>query len=127
VKTLVSLGDLDQARVQAETARTEVAANDVFTVATAAAALAAVRAAEGGSDEAERLFREALGTIGRTGYTTLPMEIRRDYASFLIDHGRTAEARPLLEKVREFFDTPATPFERQRTEALLQRCAVVPR
>jgi len=127
VKTLVSLGDLHEARRQAELARAEVAANDVYTVATAAAALAAVCAAEGKPEEAERLYREALGTIGRTGYTLLQMEMRRDYASFLIDRGRGAEARTILQEVRAFFDSPATPFERQRTEALLQRCATVPR
>ena len=127
VKTLVSLGDLDEARRQADLARTEVAANDVYTVATAAAALAAVCAAEGKPEDADRLFREALERIAPTGYATLHMEIRRDYASFLIDRGRTAEARPLLEEVRGFYDTPATPFERQRTEALLQRCMPVPR
>ena len=127
VKTLVSLGDLAEARHQAETSRAEVGANDVFTLATSVAALAAVCAAEGKPEDADRLFREALERIAPTGYATLHMEIRRDYAAFLVDHGRGPEARTILEEVRAFFDTPATPFERQRTEALLQRCAAVPR
>ena len=125
VKVLLRLGQVPAARVQAETARAEVAANDVYTLATAASALAAVSAAEGAPDLAERLYRDALGTIASTGYRTVRMEIQREYASFLIDHGRTGEARPLLEEVRVFFDTPVTPFERQRTEQLLQRCAAV--
>ncbi|MHB8631457.1 MAG: hypothetical protein ACYC9W_05975, partial [Candidatus Limnocylindria bacterium] len=126
-KVLIHLGEIDEARLHAETARTEVAANDAFTVATAAAALAAVRAAAGTPGEADRLYREALATIGRTGYLLLRMEIQRDYATFLIEAGRAVEAQALLEQVRAFYDTPATPFERQRTEALLRRCASVPR
>ena len=55
------------------------------------------------------------------------MNIQRDYARFLIETGRPAEARPLLEEVRAFYDTPETSFERERTEALLQRCAAVKR
>ena len=125
--TLVQLGRIGEARSHAEEARTEVAANDVFTRATAAGALAAVRAAEGEPTDADRLYREALGTIGRTGYVTIRMQIQRDYARFLIDVGRAAEARPLLEEIRTLYDTPATPFERQRTEALLRRCTSVAR
>ena len=126
-KALVGLGRVAEARLQAETARAEVAPHDVLTLATAAAALAAVMDAERRADEADQLYREALGTIGPTGYALIRMGIQRDYASFLIDSGRGAEAKPLLEEVRAFYDTPATPFERQRTEALLQRCAAVSR
>jgi class 3 adenylate cyclase/tetratricopeptide (TPR) repeat protein len=127
VKVLVSLGEIPEARRQADLARAEVAANDAYTVATTTAALAAVCAAEGTPGEAERLYRQALEGIGRSGYLLLRMEMQRDFASFLIDRGRAAEARPLLEEVRDLFDTPVTSFERQRTEALLQRCAAVPR
>ena len=127
VKTLVSLGKIADARRQAETARAEVAADDVYTIASTTAALAAVCAAEGAPAEAEPLYRRALEGIGRSGYALARMQMQRDFASFLIDHGRSAEARTLLEEVRDFFDTPVTPFERQRTEALLQRSAAVPR
>jgi class 3 adenylate cyclase/tetratricopeptide (TPR) repeat protein len=127
VKTLVSLGEIPEARRQAVLAQAEVGSNDAYTVATTTAALAAVCAAEGASDEAERLYRQALEGIGRSGYLLLRMQMRRDFARFLIDRGRFAEARLLLEEVRDFFDTAVTPFERQRTEALLQRCAAVPR
>jgi tetratricopeptide (TPR) repeat protein len=127
VKTLVSLGEISEARRQAETARAEVAASDVYTIATTTAALAAVCAAERAPEEAERLYRQALEGIGPSGYVLLRMQMQRDFASFVLDRGRAAEARPLLEEVRDFFDTPVTPFERQRTEALLRRCAAVPR
>jgi hypothetical protein len=55
------------------------------------------------------------------------MEINRDFGTFLIDRGRASEARPLIEAVRAFYDTPATPWMRERAEALLRRCAPVPR
>nr|MDP9320879.1 AAA family ATPase [Chloroflexota bacterium] len=76
VKTLVSLGEIPEARRQAETARAEVNANDVYTVATSTAALAAVYAAEGAPEEAERLYRQALEGIGRSGYALLRMEMQ---------------------------------------------------
>ena len=127
VKTLVSLGDIADARRQAELARAEVEPSDVYTVATSAAALAAVSAAEGDASEAERLYREALETIGRSGYVLQRMDISRDFGTFLIDRGRANEARPLLEALRTFFDTPVTPQPLKQAEALLQRCAAVPR
>ncbi|HLZ48790.1 MAG TPA: adenylate/guanylate cyclase domain-containing protein [Candidatus Limnocylindria bacterium] len=124
-KALVRLGRTGEARAEAETARSEVAAYDAYTLATTAAALGAVSAAEGRPDEADRLYRDAIQTIGSTGYAMLQMDIRREYARFLIEAGRADDARSQLERVREFYDTPATPFERERTEALLRRCATM--
>ena len=126
-RTLVMLGELGEARRQAELARAEVGPDDSATIATAAWALAAVCAAEGRPDDAGRLYQEARERIGLTGYRLTDMNIQRGYARFLIDTGRAAEARPLLEEVRAFYDTPETPFERERTDALLQRCSIVKR
>ncbi|HEV2011983.1 MAG TPA: tetratricopeptide repeat protein, partial [Candidatus Limnocylindria bacterium] len=126
-RTLVTLGELGEARRQAELARAEVGPDDTWTIATARWALAAVCAAEGRPDDAGRLYQEARERIGSTGYRVLAMDIQRDSARFLIETGRPAEARPLLEEVRAFYDTPETPFERERTDALLQRCAAVTR
>jgi class 3 adenylate cyclase/tetratricopeptide (TPR) repeat protein len=125
VKTLVSLGDIPEARRQADLARAEVEDTDIYTVATSTAALAAVSAAEGTAEEAERLYRQALEAIGRSGYVLQRMDINRDFGTFLIDHGRAAEARAVLETVRTFYDTPVTPWPREQVEALLQRCAAV--
>jgi class 3 adenylate cyclase/tetratricopeptide (TPR) repeat protein len=127
VKTLVSLGDVPEARRQAELARAEVEDTDVYTVASSTAALAAVWAAEGKAEEAERLYRQALETIGRSGYLLQGMDINRDFGSFLIDQGRAVEARAVLDAVRTFYDTPATPWPREQIEALLQRCDAVRR
>jgi class 3 adenylate cyclase/tetratricopeptide (TPR) repeat protein len=127
VKTLLSLGDIPEARRQAELAREEVESTDVYTVATSTAALAAVHAAEGSAAEAERLYRDALETIGRTGYLLQEMDINRDFGRFLINAGRSTEARPLLEQVRRFYDTPVSPWPLAQIEALLQRCSAVTR
>jgi hypothetical protein len=121
------LGELGEARRQAELARAEVGPDDGLTMATAAWALAVVCAAEGRPDDAGRLYQEARERIGLTGYRATGMDIQRDYARFFIETGRPAEARPLLEEVRAFYDTPETPFERERTDALLRRCAAVKR
>jgi len=126
-RTLVTLGDLGEARRQAELARAEVGPDDGLTIATAAWALAAVCAAEGRPDDAARRYQEARARIGLTGYRVVDMQIQRDYARFLIETGRAAEARPLLEAVRAFYDTPETPFERERTDLLLKRCVAVTR
>jgi hypothetical protein len=119
------LGELGEARRQAELARAEVGPDDSLTVATAAWALAVVCAAEGRPDEAARLYEEARERIGLTGYRLADMNIQRDYARFLIETGRAGEARPLLDEVRAFYDTPETAFELERTNVLLKRTAAV--
>jgi len=126
-RTLVMLGELGEARRQAELARAEVGPDDGETIATARWALAVVCAAEGRPDDAGRLYQEACERIGLTGYRVTDMDIQRDYARFLIETGRPAEARPLLEAVRAFYNAPETSFERERTDTLLQRCAAVKR
>jgi len=61
VKTLVSLGELHEARRQAELAGGEVAASDVYTLATSAAALAAVCAARGNADGGRAVVPRSAG------------------------------------------------------------------
>lgn len=47
---------------------------------------------------------------------------RQSYAEFLIAHGRAAEARPLLERVRDFYAHPFVAKRRARAEELLRQC-----
>jgi len=68
--------------------------------------LVSVCAAEGNAAEAEQLYRQALETIGRSGYVLQRMDINRDFGRFLIDRGRASEARPRLEEMRQFYNTP---------------------
>ncbi|HET8568439.1 MAG TPA: adenylate/guanylate cyclase domain-containing protein [Candidatus Limnocylindria bacterium] len=122
-RVCVAMGDLEEARAQADTARAEVEADDAFTQCTSRSALAQVRAFEGRAVEAEGLFREALEGIARTGYRALHAEYRRDYGAFLLDQGRVAEARRELEAVRAFFGSDLVALERDKTDALLRRAA----
>ncbi|MDQ3401289.1 MAG: AAA family ATPase [Chloroflexota bacterium] len=123
---LIGLGDVAGARREAELARVEVAPNDVYTVASSTAALAAVHAAEDDHDEADRLYRRALELWGRTGYALDLERLRRHYAGFLVDRGRVGEARELLGQVLAFFgDSPLVARERDLAESVLRRCAEV--
>ena len=122
---LLAAGDVSGARSEAELARAEVEPGDVYTVASSTAALAAVHAGEGDVDNADRLYRRALEAWGRTGYALELARLRRNYAAFLAERGRVAEARLLLEQVLAFFDSPLVSRERQLTEAVLRRCAEV--
>jgi tetratricopeptide (TPR) repeat protein len=124
-RVLVKLADLSEARHQAELARAEVGADDLYTTVTATWALAAVCAAEGRHEDAQRLYEQARERMRPTGYRLSYMNLQRDYAEFLIETGRATEAQPLLEEVRAFYDTPVTLFERERTDVLLRRCAPV--
>lgn len=121
-RTALALGDLQTAREAAETACRTVHPSDVYTIGTATAALAAVRAAEGRPVEAERLFRDALQATEPTGYGWLTSDIRRSLAEFLMAQGRFREARPILEAVRSFYHDPAGAYQRQQIDALLGRC-----
>ena len=119
-RILVQLGDLRSARMHAELAQAEVGPDDIYTIATAGWSLATVCAAEGRADEADALYREARERIGSTGYRLVSMNVQRSYARFLIETGRAAAARPLLEEVRAFYDTPESAFELGLTESLLR-------
>jgi class 3 adenylate cyclase/tetratricopeptide (TPR) repeat protein len=118
----LAAGDLASARASAELAYSEIAANDPLSRTTTSTALAMVRAAEGNIVEAERLHREAVDITDRTGYQFVAAQARQAYAEFLLTLGRAAEARPLLERVRDFFAHPFVIRRRERAEELLRRC-----
>ena len=81
-----------------------------------------VRAAEGNVAEADRLHREAVAITDRTGYQVVATDARESYAEFLIAQGRLREARPLLERVRDFFAHPFVVKRKERAVELLRRC-----
>lgn len=118
----LAAGDLAAARASAELAYREIDASDAFSRATTATTLALVRAAEGDLAEADRLHREAVAVNGPTGYQFVATEARQSYAEFLLACGRAAEARPLLERVRDFYAHPFVAKRRARAEELLRRC-----
>jgi class 3 adenylate cyclase/tetratricopeptide (TPR) repeat protein len=118
----LACGDLEAARVSAELAYREIYPHDAYSRTTAATALAMVRDAEGSFAEADRLHREALAVNEHTGNQLTENEARVEYARFLLRQGRAREARPLLEKVRDFFAHPFVVKRRQEAEELLRRC-----
>jgi len=121
-RSQLAVGDVASARASAELAYREIPANDVLSRTTTATALAMVRAAEGNIAEADRLHREAVAVNERTGYQFAGTDARQAYAEFLLAQGRAAQARPLLEKVRDFYGHPFVVKRRERAEELLRRC-----
>jgi class 3 adenylate cyclase/tetratricopeptide (TPR) repeat protein len=118
----LAAGDLAAARTSAELAYGEIDTSDAYSRTTTATALAMVREAEGDVAEADRLHREAVARNEQTGYQLINHEARIEYARFLIRRGRGREARPLLEKARDFFKHPFVAKRRQEVEELLRRC-----
>ena len=100
-RAYLALGDVANARAQAEAGRASVIPTDVYSVATTTAALAAVCSREGRADEAERLYREAVATVAPTGYRLLAAEIAIGLADHLTRVGRIDEARQVLRQARE--------------------------
>jgi class 3 adenylate cyclase/tetratricopeptide (TPR) repeat protein len=115
-------GDLSAARASAELAYREIPADDTMSRTTSATALAMVREVEGNAAEADRLHREALAVNEHTGFQLVENEARLEYAKFLLRQDRAVEARPLLEKVRDFYSHPFVIKRRQEAEDLLRRC-----
>lgn len=122
-RALLALGRVDEARAEAERAYAETLPADRHAKGWTAAQLAAVREAEGKIDEAETLFREALDQLS-VGYQGLSLsDVRRIYGEFLMRQRRLAEARHVLELVRDFYCGDVVRRRREPIEALLQRCA----
>jgi class 3 adenylate cyclase/tetratricopeptide (TPR) repeat protein len=75
-ETLVRAGKIDEAEQFADHARRTVGREDVWSRASTLHALAIVRAAQGRTDEAEALLREALAVVEPTMYRNLTDEVR---------------------------------------------------
>ncbi len=121
-RTCLAVGDHTAARENAELARQLLSPEDITAVAGARAALAAVHGAEGDRAVAERLYREAVEIAAGSGFRDLLARLREQLAGFLIAAGRSAEARSLLEEIRDFYRDPLAVRVRARVDALLRRC-----
>ena len=93
-------------------------ASDIYSNATAAATLAAVRDAEGDPASAQRLYGEALAIIANTGFSQLRTDIQRELARHYIRHGRPVEAEPLIADVIAFYRDPLAARRREEAQAL---------
>ena len=120
-RALLTLDRTDEARTQAERAYAEALPEDRHAKGASAGQLALVREAEGKTEEAEGLFREALDQLS-VGYQGLSLsDVRRSYGEFLMRRRRFAEAREVLELVRDFYRGDVVSRRRAPIEALLQR------
>ena len=89
---LVELGRLDEAEQFAVASRETVGPEDVTSIATTTAALAAVRAAQGRDEEAEQLFCEAFAGIKGTDFRRAELELLEALVGFLRERGRHEDA-----------------------------------
>ncbi len=120
-RTALAVGDREAALGHAMAARES--ASDLYSRATAAATLAAVRDAEGDRAGAEALYREALAGIEATGFQQLRADIKRELAHHYIRDGRPAEAAPLLDALTDFYRDPLAQRRRDEAEALRRSAA----
>ena len=80
--------------------------------------------ASGAVDAAERKFQDALQTSRRQGARWLELRAARGYAHHLVEHGRTAEARDLLQPVLSWFTEGRDTMDFLYAEGLLKTLEV---
>jgi hypothetical protein len=117
----VRLGEIRLARIHAEASRAVELESDLESRFINAVALAEVTEAEGDLRAAEAHFEEAVSLLEPSGFHYLVAYAREQRAGFLIRQGRGAEARALLEQVREFWSDPLAERHRERIDALLRQ------
>ncbi|MBI2324641.1 MAG: AAA family ATPase [Chloroflexi bacterium] len=115
-RAALASGDRESALAHAGSARE--AAWDIYSNATAAATLAAVRDAEGDRTGAERLYREALATVIPTGFAQLRADIQRELARHYVRYGDAASAEPLIAALIDFYKDPLASRRRDEAQAL---------
>jgi adenylate cyclase len=76
--------------------------------------------ASGAVDDAERKFQDALQTSRRQGARWLELRAARGYAHHLVEQGRTAEARDLLQPVLSWFTEGRDTMDFLYAEGLLR-------
>ncbi len=118
-RAALASGDRESALAHAGSARE--AAWDIYSNATAAATLAAVRDAEGDRIGAEHLYKEALATVIPTGFAQLRADIQRELARHYVRYGDAAAAEPLINALIDFYKDPLA--SRRREEAIALRRA----
>jgi tetratricopeptide (TPR) repeat protein len=91
---LVGQGRIIEAERVAEHARKTVGSDDTWSCASTLHALALVRAAQGRTDEAEDLLRQALGTLEGTMYKRFAADVRASLAKLESSEPRETAAAP---------------------------------
>ncbi len=115
-RAALAVGDREAALGHALAARER--ATDLYSIATAASTLAAVRDAEGDPAGAEKLYEDALATLASTGFRQLRADIQRELARHYIRQGRPAKAGPLIDELIDFYRDPLAERRREEVKAL---------
>jgi class 3 adenylate cyclase/tetratricopeptide (TPR) repeat protein len=98
-EVLLEEGKVAEAERYALESRETVGPRDMSSRASTRNALARVRAAQGRSDEAETLFREALDILAETDFRRHEGDLVRTFADFLRGQGREEEAAAYEERL----------------------------
>jgi class 3 adenylate cyclase len=89
---------------------------DVTAASTVDACVARLRELQGRDAEAEDLHRRALERMRRTQYNVTTAELSTGLAQFLVERGRVAEGRGLLEEAERIFAAGGFVVRRKRVE-----------
>ncbi len=81
---------------------------------------AEVFGAVGATDDAERKYRQALETSQQQGARWLELRAARGYAHHLVEHGRPAEARAVLQPILSWFTEGRDTMDYLYAEGLLR-------
>ena len=113
------MGDREAARAHVATARAALLPLDIESHRITRTAEAELAAADGDPATAERILRDELARIERSGYRFDIAMLRLSLGELLLTQGRSADARAELAKARAFFHDPLARGWQERIDALL--------
>jgi len=121
------LRDIDGARRDIESARAALLGSDRESCSITELATAELHAVLRNATAADAHFREAVAALDGSLFVIYLARARIAYAAFLIDEGRSVEAREQLHAARVLYSDPLAKRRRDEIDALLKRCDVVVR
>jgi predicted ATPase len=118
---LLRAGDFGRAQAALdESARLAQATGQQSYAAEGARLQAEVYSATGASDAAERAYHDSLATARRQGARWFELRAARAYAHYLVERGRSSEARDLLTPVLQWFTEGKDTMDYLYAEGLLK-------
>ena len=115
------MGDREAARAHVAAATAALLPLDIESHRITRTAEAELAAADGDPATAERILRDELARIERSGYCFDIAMLRLSLGELLLTQGRSADARAELAKARAFFHDPLARGWQERIDALLAR------
>jgi len=121
----LGLGQIAEAGSRAEEAEKTVLPWDVHALVVVRTVAGTVAARRGDVVGAEARFREAIEGIARTQFDLYTALARFEFARFLLEQKRAAEARDQLAAARVVYSDPLAFRRRDEIDALLRQCDAV--